>query len=123
MNNNTTKVLIADDSAFMRTVLKDIVLQSKWAGSEVLEAENGEDALELFKQHKPDLIVLDIIMPKKDGIQVLRDIGGQARAVVIVSSVGKEKAIEEAKNLGVRDYIVKPFDAQNVISVIDKLFS
>ena len=115
------KVLIADDSAFMRTILKDIVAKSNWQQAQIIEAGDGEEALSKYSLEKPDLVLLDIVMPQKDGISVLKDIGTLAKSVVIVSSVGQEKVIEEAKTLGAKDYIVKPFNSEDVIKVIDGL--
>jgi two-component system chemotaxis response regulator CheY len=116
------KILIVDDSAFMRTILKDLITQSKWAGSEILEAENGDDAVAQCQASKPDLLLLDIVMPGKDGIEVLKEIGFESPSVVIVSSMGQDSVIDQAKSLGAKDYIVKPFDARQVIESLNKLF-
>jgi two-component system, chemotaxis family, chemotaxis protein CheY len=116
-----SKILIADDSAFMRTVLKDIVSQSNWKGAQIIEAGDGEEAISKFSAEKPDLVLLDVVMPKKDGIEVLKQIGSIAHAVVIVSSVGQEKTISEAKSLGAKEYIVKPFDTKQVIETLNSL--
>jgi two-component system, chemotaxis family, chemotaxis protein CheY len=118
---NKMKILIVDDSAFMRTILKDIVAKSKWQGAEIIEAGDGDEAVEKFNTEKPDLVLLDIIMPKKDGIGVLKDIGQSSKSVVIVSSVGQEQVIEQAKQLGAKDYIVKPFDSERVITILNNL--
>ena len=116
------KVLIVDDSAFMRTILKDLIGQTKWAGSEVLEAGDGDEAIATCQAGKPDLILLDIVMPGKDGIEVLKEIGYSSQSVVIVSSMGQDNIIDQAKSLGAKDYIVKPFDAKLVIESLNKLF-
>ena len=116
------KILIADDSAFMRTILKDIVLKSKWAQAQVIEAVDGKDAVAKFQAEAPDLVLLDVIMPEQDGIAVLREIGKSATSVVIVSSVDQTAVINEAKGLGAKDYIMKPFDAKKVLEVLDGLF-
>jgi two-component system, chemotaxis family, chemotaxis protein CheY len=110
------KILIADDSKFMRGVLKDVVSS---AGYDCIEAENGKEALEKFEQEKPDLVLLDIIMPEVDGTEVLKKIGKTAK-VVVISAVGQEKMVEEAKVLGALDYIVKPFDNKKVLETIKK---
>ncbi|HZE87142.1 MAG TPA: response regulator [Methylomirabilota bacterium] len=115
------KILIADDSAFMRTILKDIVAKSNWKDAQIIEAADGEEVVALFTTERPDLVLLDIVMPKKDGIQALKDIGATAKSVVIVSSVGQEQVIAQAKSLGAKDYIVKPFDATQVIKVLNEL--
>jgi two-component system chemotaxis response regulator CheY len=116
------KILIVDDSAFMRTILKGLIPETKWAGATVLEAENGEQAITISQAEKPDLILLDVVMPGKDGIEVLKEIGVTLPSVVIVSSMGQEGIIDQAKSLGAKDYIVKPFDARQVIDSLNKLF-
>jgi two-component system chemotaxis response regulator CheY len=116
------KVLIVDDSAFMRTILKDLIEQTKWTGSEIIEAGDGDEAIAKCQAGKPDLILLDVVMPGKDGIEVLKEIGYTAQSVVIVSSMGQDNIIDQAKSLGAKDYIVKPFDAKLVIESLNKLF-
>jgi two-component system chemotaxis response regulator CheY len=116
------KVLIVDDSAFMRTILKDLIGKTKWAGAEITEAADGDEAITACQAQKPDLILLDIVMPGKNGIEVLKEIGSMQPAVVIVSSVGQEQVIEQAKSLGAKDYLVKPFDPKMVIESLNKLF-
>jgi two-component system chemotaxis response regulator CheY len=112
------KVLIADDSAFMRAILKDIVFKSNVPGIEVIEAGDGNEAVEKYKAEQPDLLFLDIIMPEKDGIGVLKEIGHGAKSIIVVSSVDQEEVINEAKSLGASDYILKPFDANHVIEIL-----
>lgn len=115
-------VLIVDDNAFMRTILKDIVNQSKWANATIIEAVGGDEAIATIAAQKPDLILLDIVMPGKDGIEVLKEIDPTQFPVVIVSSVGQEYIIDHAKSLGVKDYILKPVDPALVIETLNKLF-
>lgn len=108
------KILIVDDSSFMRKILKDL-LSAK--GYTLTEAENGAEALQRYASEKPDLVLLDIIMPEVNGIEVLKKIGKEAK-IVVISAVGQEKMVEEAKKLGALDYIVKPFDNDKVLEVI-----
>jgi two-component system chemotaxis response regulator CheY len=115
------KILIVDDSAFMRTILKDIIAKSKWGDSEVIEAADGREAVAKYNAEHPDLMLLDIIMPEYDGISVLKDLGHAAKSVVIVSSVDQAEVIAQAKQLGAKDYITKPFDASQVVKVLDTL--
>lgn len=115
------KILIADDSAFMRAILKDIVLKSDLKEAEVIEAADGEETVAKMTNDRPDLVLLDIIMPKKDGISVLKEIGRSIATIVIVSSVGQAEVIAEAKTLGAKDYIVKPFDSKQVLTVLNSL--
>ncbi|MGB2762505.1 MAG: response regulator [Minisyncoccales bacterium] len=111
------KILIADDSQFMRINLKDIL---KGEGYEIIESADGKEALEKFKTEKPDLMLLDIIMPEVDGMEVLKKIGKKAK-IIVISAVGQEKMVNEAKNLGAIDYIVKPFENEKVIEIVKKV--
>ncbi|MEM2145343.1 MAG: response regulator [Candidatus Jordarchaeaceae archaeon] len=117
-------VLIVDDASFMRTVLKKIVLQS---GHEVIaEAGNGDEAIEKYQQLKPDLVLLDIVMPAgakaKDGIDALKQIISinPSAKVVMCSSMGQQALIAEALKSGAKDFVVKPFQPQKVIEVLNK---
>jgi len=114
------KILIADDSLFMRKILKDI-LSEKY---KIVEAATGSEAEQQFKEEKPDLVLLDIIMPKgeEEGIKVLKKIGKSnlKAKVVMITAVGQKTIIEECKKLGAVDYIVKPFDKEEVINKVQK---
>jgi two-component system, chemotaxis family, chemotaxis protein CheY len=103
------KILIVDDAVFMRVVIKDVLTTENY---ELIEAENGREALEKIETEKPDLVLLDIIMPDMDGIAVLQKIGVSTK-VIVISSVGQEVMIKEAKRLGAMDYILKPLDVSN----------
>jgi two-component system chemotaxis response regulator CheY len=111
------KILIVDDSTFMRTILKNIVL-GQYGDTEILEAANGEEAIAKYNEAKPDLVLLDIIMPGKDGMAVLREIGPGAKSVVIISSIDQPEVIEQAKSFGAKGYIVKPYDAGEVLAML-----
>lgn len=118
MSKETVKILIADDSAFMRNVLKNILENNGFKN--FVEASDGKEALEKIKSEKPDLILLDVIMPNVDGIEVVKEIGKQYK-VVIISAVGQEKVVKEAEDYGVKGYIIKPFDNNQVVQVINKV--
>ncbi len=109
------KILIADDSQFMRKVLKDLLHDAGYI--DLVECADGKECLAKYAEGKPDLILLDIIMPEIDGIEVLKKIGREAK-VVVISAVGQEKMVEEAKKLGALDYIVKPFDNDKVLEAV-----
>jgi len=114
------KVLITDDSLFMRVILRNI-LSDKY---EIVEAESGVKAEEQFKREKPDLILLDIIMPEgeEEGIKVLQKIGkaNPKTPVVMITAIGQNSIIEKCKELGAVDYIVKPFDREKVLDTVKK---
>lgn len=113
-------VLIVDDLAFMKLVLKDIVEK---AGFRVVGlASDGEEALRLFEARKPGIVLLDITMPKMDGITALREmrkIDPHAR-IIMCSALGQQRLILQAIGLGARDFIVKPFRPERVVGSIKK---
>jgi two-component system, chemotaxis family, chemotaxis protein CheY len=114
-----SKILIVDDSQFMRGILMDMLAAE---GHEIVEAQNGKEALEKFESAKPDLVLLDIIMPEVDGIEVLKKIGQEAK-VLVISAVGQEKMVTEAKALGALNFIVKPFENEKVLEIIKAAIS
>ena len=114
------KVMIVDDSMFMRKVLSDLLPDA----CEVIEAESASKAVELFRAERPDLVLLDIIMPEEEqaGIGVLRamkEIDPDAQ-VVMITALGQDVIIEQCKELGVREYITKPFDDRKVHETIER---
>lgn len=120
MDKKNIKILLADDSAFMRNVLKNI-LQNDGFGNFV-EAGDGVEALAKIKSEKPDLVLLDLIMPEKGGVEVLKEIG-KIQKVLVISAVGQDSIIKEAATLGAAGYIVKPFDNKQVIDEVNKAVS
>ena len=118
------KILVVDDASFMRTVLKDI-LRSNGLASDIIEAPDGVEAVRQFMQHKPDLVTMDVNMPRADGIQALKGImkvNPNAR-VIMVTSVEQKHIVQDAMKSGARDYIIKPFDKANVGLVLNKVLS
>lgn len=112
------KILIVDDAAFMRLMLKKIIVV---AGHEVVgEASDGEAAVEQFLDLAPDLTTLDITMPGKDGIEVLREILkiDPGAKVVMCSALGQQAKVVESMKIGARDFVVKPFEADTVTAAI-----
>lgn len=114
------KILIVDDAAFMRMMIKDILSKN---GYEVVgEANDGSQAIEKYKELKPDLVTMDITMPEMDGISALKEIkklDGNAR-VIMCSAMGQQAMVIDAIQAGAKDFIVKPFQADRVIEAIKK---
>lgn len=112
------KILIADDSLFMRKMLKDI-LSDKY---EIVEAETGAKAQKQVEKEKPDLVLLDIIMPEgeEEGLKVLQKIKktDPKVKVVMITAIGQDVIIEECKKRGADAHIVKPFDAKQVTETV-----
>jgi len=117
------KILIVDDAAFMRMMIKDILSKN---GFEVVgEANDGSQAIEKYKELKPDLVTMDITMPEMDGITALKEIkklDGNAR-VIMCSAMGQQAMVIDAIQAGAKDFIVKPFQADRVIEAIKKTLS
>jgi len=117
------KILIVDDAAFMRMMIKDILSKN---GYEVVgEANDGSQAIEKYKELKPDLVTMDITMPEMDGITALKEIkklDGNAR-VIMCSAMGQQAMVIDAIQAGAKDFIVKPFQADRVIEAIKKTLS
>ena len=111
--------MIADDSAAIRLVLKDILGIGKH--TIVAEAVNGAEAVDLFFTKKPDLLLLDLAMPKKDGQTVVKEImekDSNAKIVLITAS-DDQKIINQCMQLGALSYLSKPFDFNNVLQKIN----
>ena len=114
-------VLVCDDALFMRTMVKDILTQ---AGFTVVgEAENGQQAVELFKKLKPDLVTMDIIMPEMGGIEAVKKImeaDPQAR-ILMCSAMGQQALVLEAIQAGAKDFVVKPFQPSRVLEAVQRV--
>ncbi len=115
------RVMVVDDALFMRNMIKDIFAR---AGYEVVaEAENGELALQLYQETKPDLVTMDIVMPKKSGIEALQEImaADPGACVVMVSALGQDSLVLEAVESGAKDFIVKPFKEDKVLEIVKRI--
>ncbi len=117
-----SRILVVDDASFMRTLLKDII-KSNGLASEIFEASDGIEGVKAFQKVKPDLVTMDVNMPKADGIQALRAILkiNPAAKVVMITSVEEKHIVQDAIKLGARDYVVKPFDRSNVPLVLNRV--
>lgn len=116
------RVLIADDTLFFRVALKDILT---CAGYEVVaEAENGERAVQLAGELTPDIVILDVVMPEKNGLEAARDIShlDLPLKIVMCSSLGYEPIVEDAIRSGANAYIMKPLEKDKVLSTLESLF-
>ncbi|NUE01479.1 response regulator [Halorubraceae archaeon YAN] len=112
------RVLIADDSEFMRNLLREIL-----AGDfEIVgEAENGVEAVNLYEQEDPDIVMMDIVMPIRSGIEATDEITADDpnAKIIMCTSVGQEEKMKEAIKAGASGYITKPFQKPNVLDAIN----
>jgi two-component system chemotaxis response regulator CheY len=114
------RVLVVDDAAFMRKMVTDALTGG---GHEIVgEAANGSEAVQRFQELRPDVMTLDITMPEKDGLTALREIIAvdPGAKVVMCSALGQESKVLESIKLGAKDFVVKPFQADRVVSAIEK---
>ena len=116
-----TRVLIADDASFMRQMIREIVEPE---GFEIVaEAADGVEAVEQYERERPDLVTMDIVMPKRSGIDAVRGIleVDPGACVVMCSALGQESLVMEALEAGAKDFIVKPFKPEAVLDTLRKL--
>lgn len=114
------KILIVDDAAFMRMMIKEILTKNGF--NVVGEAQDGAQAVEKYKELRPDLVTMDITMPEMDGIAALKEIRAfdSNAKVIMCSAMGQQAMVIDAIQAGAKDFIVKPFQADRVIEAIKK---
>ena len=114
-------ILVCDDAAFMRMMIKD--KKNKNGYNVAGEAENGAKAVEKYNELKPDLVLMDITMPEMDGIQALKKIkeGDPGAMVIMCSAMGQQAMVIESIQSGAKDFIVKPFQADRVLEAVKKV--
>ena len=114
------RVMIVDDAELMRMIIRDILLMH---GHEVVaEVSDGDEAIQMYLEVKPDLVLMDLIMPNMDGkeaLQKLLAIDPEAK-VVMCSSLGQQALITESMKIGAMGFIVKPFETVGMLDVIKK---
>jgi two-component system, chemotaxis family, chemotaxis protein CheY len=113
-------ILIADDLSFMRMIQKDILTERGY--NVVGEASDGREAVEKFKSLRPHLVLLDITMPNMNGLEAMRKIFSidPHAKVIMCSALGQQNLIVEAIKAGVKDFVVKPFKPERILSAIEK---
>lgn len=115
------KVLICDDAMFTRTLINDILVKAGY--KVVAEASNGLQAIDKYKKVKPDIVIMDLIMPDMGGIEAIKKIKEQdANAIIVVcSAMGQQALVMEALDAGAKDFIVKPFQPAQILDTLKKL--
>ena len=118
------RILIIDDAMFMRNLIKDILAK---AGFNICgEAANAVEGVEKYKELKPDLVTLDIVMPRMeeiDGITAVKQIisNDPTAKIIVVSALAERRLVEEALSYGAKDFIVKPWTAEKLLTVIRRV--
>ncbi|MFB6674792.1 ANTAR domain-containing response regulator [Streptomyces sp. NPDC057684] len=118
----TTRVVIAEDEALIRLDLKEMLEEEGY--TVVGEAGDGEQAVELAREHKPDLVILDVKMPKMDGISAAEKIAEESIApVLMLTAFSQRDLVERARDAGAMAYLVKPFSKSDVVPAIEMAVS
>ncbi|MGL5972232.1 MAG: response regulator [Oscillospiraceae bacterium] len=114
------KILIVDDAAFMRMMIKETL--SKNGYTNLVEASDGQLAIEKYELEKPDMVIMDITMPNVDGIQALKAIrsADPKAKIVMCSAMGQETMVMDAIKEGALDFIVKPFKPERILQTVEK---
>lgn len=114
------RILVVDDANFMRMVVKNTLSQK---GFEICgEASNGIEAVQQYLKLKPDLVTMDITMRGKDGLEAAREIltrDPNAR-IIMVTALGQRRMLMDCLTIGVRDFVVKPFEPKRIISAVER---
>ncbi len=114
-------IMIADDAAFLRVMLKDLL--EREGHTVVTEAANGVEAVDKYRAYRPELVILDLNMPEMGGMEALEELMRMdAKAnVVMCSALGHKHHIVGAVRRGAKDYILKPFHSERVVSAVDRV--
>jgi two-component system chemotaxis response regulator CheY len=115
-----SKILIVDDAQFMRVRISKLLTSH---GYEVVEAENGNLAVKAYQSISPDAVLMDVTMPEKDGLEALSEIRSfdPKAKVIMLTALGQESMVVQAVQAGARDYVVKPFDPDRIMSALQKV--
>ena len=114
------KILVVDDAEFLRVRITKMLVSE---GYEVIEAENGVKAVTMYQTHKPDAVLMDITMPEMDGLSALKKIrkSDPKARVIMLTALGQESVVLEAIKSGARDFVVKPFERDRVLTALKKM--
>lgn len=115
----TKEVIIVDDSSFMRNLLEQI-LDDEY--DVVAQASNGVEAVELYKEHNPDFVMMDVVMPKCNGIKATHAIKQLDDShIIMCTSVGQKEKMKLAVQAGADGYVTKPFEEEDVLQTVQKV--
>lgn len=115
------RILIVDDTSYVRKALKEIIEE---LGHKVVgEAKNGNEAINMAEELSPDIVIMDIVMPGKNGIDAMKEMKAKNPSlhIILMSAMGQEKLIMDAINAGAKHFIIKPFRKENILSAIEKV--
>ena len=116
-----SKILLVDDAAFMRMMVKDTLTKNGY--EDLYEAADGLQAVAMYTEINPDLVIMDITMPNMDGLEALKAIKAKDPSAVVVmcSAMGQESMVIEAIKSGAKDFIVKPFKPERILKTVSSI--
>lgn len=117
------KILVTDDSKIARKMVINTLTQTINNEYEIIEGQNGQEALDLYKEHKPNVVFMDLTMPVMDGFEALKNIKefDSCAKVVIISADIQKQAVDKAIELGAFNFIKKPIDAEKMREILKKI--
>lgn len=116
------KIMIVDDAEFLRVRVTKLL---NGDGHDVVEADNGLKAIEVYSAEKPDAVLMDITMPEMDGLAALKEIraADPEAKIVMLTALGQESVVLDAIKAGAKDFVVKPFEPDRVLAAIEKVLA
>ena len=117
------RALVADDAKMMRTVIRRTLEGMGFSGTDIVDAEDGAQAVDAFRSDVFDIVLTDWNMPFKNGLEVLKEVRAMDAnvPVIVITTEGQQKYVLEAVKAGVSDYILKPFEAETLKEKVTKL--
>jgi len=121
------KLLIVDDESHIRMLIEQTLEDLEDEGVELLFAENGEQALELIQKEKPNLVFLDVMMPKMNGMEVCYKVKKELKLtdvyIILLTAKGQEVDRQKGLEMGADRYMTKPFDPDEMLSVAEEVLN
>ena len=116
-------VLVVDDALFMRVTIANMV--ESWGYEVIGQAANGKEAIQLYEQYQPDVVTMDVTMPKMTGIEAVQKIVNQfpKANIIMITALGQQKKIKAAIEAGAKDFITKPFQPEHIKDVLSKVLN
>lgn len=115
-------VMVVDDALFMRSFISKLF--EEWGFTIIAQAPNGKKAIALYEELRPDLVTMDLTMPVMTGLEASKHIMSTfpEAKIIMVTALGQQRHIKDALSYGVQDFIVKPFKAEEMKAVVEKIF-
>lgn len=117
------RLLVVDDAVIIREIIKDTLTNAGW--EIVGEADNGQTAIERYRELQPDVMTLDMVMPSFDGLHALKNILSEfpQAKIIVVSALDQKNVLKDAFKIGAADFILKPFDKKNLVETLERVIA